>query len=879
MASLVIVESPAKAQTISRFLGKGYVVEASYGHVRDLPESAEDIPAKFKKESWSRLGVNVENEYEPIYIIPADKKKYVKKLKEALKKADHVLLATDEDREGESISWHVVEVLKPEVPIQRIAFHEITREAVRAALEHPRDINTSLVRAQETRRILDRLYGYLLSPVLWKKVRRGLSAGRVQSVAVRLCVLREWERRRFVAAGYWDAEATFEKDGITFGAKLSRVGDKRVANGGDFDPDKGTLKSGADVHWLVGEADARALVSALTRPFTVTKVETKPVRQRPAPPFTTSSLQQEANRKLGFAAKHTMRIAQRLYEGVDLGGERVGLITYMRTDSVTLSSKALKDSEAVIQKLYGKDFTTGPRLYKTKAANAQEAHEAIRPAEVSRTPDSLAKYLDRDMLRLYDLIWKRTLASQMADAELLRTQVEITAEREGADPGVFTASGKQIQFPGYLRAYVEGSDDPEADIADKEILLPALQDGLKLDPKAVEPRGHETLPPARYTEASLVKKLEAEGIGRPSTYASIIDTIQNRGYVFKQKNTLIPTLTAFCVTQLLEKHFFEYVDTQFTAKMEQQLDDISNGDLHWREHLDRFYRGNGSQTLGLKDRISNEEPNIEYPAIELGRHPETGEPVVAKVGRYGPYVQVGDGSENGGERLIASLPLDVAPADLTLEQALTLIEKKLEGPRSVGTDPETGEPIYVLHGRYGAYVQLGETPTEKKAPKPKRASLPKELTEETITLEEALRLLSLPRTLGKHPESGEEVVAAKGRFGPYLVCGSETRSLRAKSDVDVYTIELDQALEILAQPKTGRGRRSAKKTVLKDLGKDKAGKPIQILDGPYGPYVTNGELNASLPNGVSADSYSLEDAIAHLAENGKAPKRKRRRSA
>jgi DNA topoisomerase-1 len=891
MPSLVIVESPAKAKTISRILGSKYVVEASYGHVRDLPERADEIPAKLKKEPWARLGVNVDKDFEPLYVVPDDKKRHVGRLKEAMKKADELLLATDEDREGESISWHVVQVLQPKIPVHRVAFHEITPEAVREAVAHPREVDKNLVRAQESRRILDRLYGYTLSPVLWKKVRRGLSAGRVQSVAVRLCVIRERERQAFRAAGYWDAEAIFTTGGSTFAAKLARVGSRRIASGQDFEQTTGQLKEGADVVWLSDAPDVRTLVDAMQRPFTVTKIDEKPITQRPAPPFMTSSLQQEANRKLGFAARHTMRIAQRLYEGIDLDGERVGLITYMRTDSMTLSERALAEAETVIRDMYGQDYTSGPRRYKTKSKNAQEAHEAIRPTELARTPESLSRYLDRDGLRLYELIWKRTIASQMTEAQILRTSVEISASFGGAAPvrvagngtkevdgdAVFTASGKIVKFPGYLRAYVEGSDDPEAEIADREVILPELRIGQKLDPTKIEAKGHETQPPARYTEASLVKELEAEGIGRPSTYATIIDTIQARGYVVTQSKALVPTVTAFCVNQLLEKHFSEYVDIKFTARLEQELDDISTGELDWREHLEHFYRGNGKREPGLEARVKIEEPRIEYPALMLGKHPKTGEPVVAKVGRYGPYVQIGSNGENG-DRLIASLPTDIAPADLSLEEALTLIQKKQDGPRVVGQDPDTGQPIYVLSGRFGPYVQVGENPKDRKGPKPRRASMPKEFTEATITLPDALKLLSLPRVLGTHPTSGEEIVAAKGRFGAYIKCGAETRSIRGRKDLDVYTIALGEALKLLAEPKVTRGRRTTR-TVLKDLGKDKAGKPIHVLDGPYGPYVTNGEVNASLPEGIGPDDFTLEDAVDHLARNGKAPRRKARTSA
>jgi DNA topoisomerase-1 len=898
MASLVIVESPAKAKTISRILDGGYAVEASYGHIRDLPEGANEIPAKVKKEPWARLGVNVERDFEPLYVVPDSKKKYVHRLKEALKAADEVILATDEDREGESISWHVVQVLKPKVPIRRIAFHEITAEAIREALDNPRDIDQSLVRAQESRRILDRLYGYLLSPVLWKKVRRGLSAGRVQSVAVRLCVMRERERREFSSATYWDAEAEFEVDRTRFTAKLARVGDARLANGQDFDPKTGRLKEDANVLWLESERAVRDLLDRLSRPWEVKRVESKPISQRPAPPFTTSSLQQEANRKLGFTAKRTMQLAQRLYEGIDLNGDRVGLITYMRTDSVTLAARALQDAERVIRKLYGKVYTDGPRIYKTKSANAQEAHEAIRPTEMSRTPESMKKLLDRDLLRLYELVWKRTIASQMSDAQVVRTTVEIAAPIEagraprvgraqGADRGggairagggpheaIFTATGKTIRFPGYLRAYVEGSDDPQAEIADTEILLPHLDERQRLDPLRVDPLSHETTPPARYTEASLVKKLEAEGIGRPSTYATIIDTIQARGYVVKQKNTLVPTFTAFAVMDLLERHFGEYVDIKFTARMEEQLDEIAVGGLDWKQHLRGFYHGHGRKDPGLEKRIAAEEPKIVYPSIRIGSHPESGEPVVARVGRWGAYVQLGEGNGNG-DRKLASLPPEIAPADLTVEQAIALIEKKERGPRLVGRHPASDLPIYATHGRYGAYVQLGETPSDRKAPKPRRAAIPKDLTEESVTLAQAVKLLSLPRTLGTHPGSGEEVVAARGRFGPYVKCGSETRSLRG--DDDVYTITLERALEVLAKPRESRGRSRAAKKILRELGTNgENGKVVQVLDGPYGPYVSDGTKNASLPEHLTPDEVSLDEALEVLAERGKEPRRRGR---
>ncbi len=872
MPTLVIVESPAKAKTLSRILGRGYTVEASYGHIRDLPEKADQIPSKLKKESWARLGVNVRQDFEPLYIIPQEKKKYIKALKEALKNADELLLATDADREGESISWHVVEVLKPKVPVRRIVFHEITDEAIHEALKHPRDIDVNLVRAQESRRILDRLFGYELSPVLWKKVRSGLSAGRVQSVAVRLCVLRERERRRFRAAGYWDVEAEFEKEGRRFTARLIRLGGRRVAGGQEFEADTGELKPGSSALWLRDRQAAERAVAGWRRPWKITSVEEKPLKRRPAPPFTTSSLQQEANRKLRFSGRHTMRVAQRLYEGVDVGGDRIGLITYMRTDSVTLSRKALRDAEEVIRAKYGDAYTRGPRRYTTKSKGAQEAHEAIRPTEIARTPDRLKRSLTPDELRLYELIWKRTVASQMADARLRRTAVEITAPAEIRDSeGLFAATGTAVEFPGFLRAYVEGSDDPAADLADQEVLLPHLEAGSSLEPLAVEPKAHETSPPPRYTEASLLKKLEAEGIGRPSTYATIIDTIQNRGYIVKQKNALVPTFTAHAVTQLLEAHFADYVDTKFTARMERQLDDIARGSLDWKSHLSSFYFGEGPDRPGLEGQIAREEPLIEYPSIEIGRHPETDRPVVVRVGRYGPYLQYEDGE---GERRLASVPEEVAPADLTMKGVLELLERASRGAQLLGHHPETALPIYVAHGRYGTYVQLGESPKRgSREPKPRRASLPRGMREEEVTLELALKWLSLPRTLGTDPGTGEEVIAATGRYGPFIKRGSESRSLGPRDDV--YTIELPRALELLAQPK--RRRRRASRKVLREFGTDGSGLTLRLLDGRYGPYLSNGELNASLPKGTDPESLTPEAASRLLAERGKPPKRQRKK--
>ena len=875
MSSLVIVESPAKAKTLARILGNSYTVEASYGHVRDLPAGADAIPTKFKGEPWARLGVNVQKEFEPLYVIPNDKKKYIKRLKEALADADELLLATDEDREGESISWHVVEVLKPKVPVRRIAFHEITKEAILAALENPRDIDSNLVRAQESRRILDRLFGYELSPVLWKKVQRGLSAGRVQSVAVRLCVERERERRSFRSGCYWDVEAQFAKQEQTFTARLVRVGEQRLATGKDFDPDTGELKQRSQALWVRDEQALQDLMDSWESPWSVTSVEDKPQIRRPAPPFTTSSLQQEANRKLRFSARHTMSIAQRLYEGMDYNSDRIGLITYMRTDSVTLAGRALQEAQEVIREKYGEAYAQGPRRYSTKTKGAQEAHEAIRPTKLSRTPDKLKKYLSHDELRLYELIWKRTVASQMAEARLRRTTVEITAPAaDVASQGVFTSTGTTIEFPGFLRAYVEGSDDPSADLADKEVILPNLEAGEECVPEHLEPKKRETMPPARYSEASLVKKLEAEGIGRPSTYASIIETIQNRGYVVKQNNALIPTFTAFAVTELLEKHFTELVDTSFTARMEQQLDDIAAGTLDWKDHLHSFYFGEGDEDVGLEDQIKAEEPKIEFPAIEIGTHPESGKPIVMRVGRYGPYLDLEDSEE---ERVRASVPDDVAPADLTVDEAVKMLEKAKQGAQLLGHDPESQQNVYLAHGRFGAYVQLGETPERgSKEPKPKRASLPKDVAEQDVTLDKALLWLSLPRSLGVDPENDEEVIATSGRFGPFIKRGKDTRSLPAEDDV--YSVELPRALELLAQPKGRRGRQRAQRTVLKDFGPYEGGANLELLEGRYGPYLTNGDLNASLPKGTDVSSLTAETASTLLRERGKPPKRRQKRS-
>ncbi len=865
---LVIVESPAKARTLSRFLGNKYRVEASYGHIRDLPESAAEVPAEIKGKSWGRLGVDTDGDFTPYYVVPADKKKNVTALKAAMKDASELILATDPDREGESISWHLKELLKPKVKVRRIVFHEITEEAVNAALAEAHDVDENLVRAQESRRILDRLYGYTLSPVLWKKVQTGLSAGRVQSVAVRLIVEREEERIAFRSGSYWDLEAKLRSGSTEFGATLAKVGGQRVATGKDFDS-KGILTS--NTVRLLGEKDAQGLRETLMRrlPWSVTSVEEKPFNKRPSPPFTTSTLQQEANRKLGFSSERTMQIAQRLFQGMDLGGgDLEGLISYHRTDSTTLSTKALAEAADAVKQLYGAEYHN-QRQYQTKVRNAQEAHEAIRPTHFNRTPASLEKILESDELKVYELIWKRAVASQMADARMLRTTVEITGDTNDGGPVTFTSSGNAIEFAGYLRAYVEGSDDPTAALDEQETILPKLAVGDqvwspdKLDEDLIllnlDAKGHETSPPARYTEASLVKRLEEEGIGRPSTYAPTVATIQRRGYVSRQGKALVPSFTAFAVTRLLRDHFGDYVDIGFTAEMEEILDKISNGEKDWLVFLAEFYRGD-KKHRGLEHLVEDKADEIEYPVIELGKDPESNLPVRVRIGRYGPFLQLGS-QNDGGPR--ASLPEDLAPADLTLDKAVQLLKAKAQGPKALGADPETGQQIYVMHGRFGAYVQLGETPEDRDAEKPRRASLGRDYTEETITLDAALRLLSLPRELGKG-DDGEPILANLGRFGPYVKHGSEFRSLE-ESD-DVYTISFERAKELLAQPKKSMRRARQAPKELKNLGKHPdSGAEVKILDGRYGPYVTDGETNASVPKGTQVEAVTMASAVELLA--------------
>jgi len=842
--TLVIVESPTKARTIRGLLPKEFRVEASMGHVRDLPNNASEIPAAHKGEKWANLGVNTAKDFEPLYVVPKDKKKVVKELKDALKGADQLLLATDEDREGESISWHLAQLLDPKVPVKRMVFHEITKEAISQALENPRELDMELVHAQETRRILDRLVGYTLSPLLWKKVAWGLSAGRVQSVSVRLLVERERARRAFRSGTYWDLKASLAHEQIPFDAKLTHLGGERVANGSDFDESTGAIKVGSKVK-LLAEAEARALQqAAMAGRWQVAAVEAKPTVRKPVAPFTTSTLQQEANRKLRLSARDTMRTAQALYER--------GFITYMRTDSVNLSEQAIKAARSCVTERYGQDYLSpAPRQFTTKSRNAQEAHEAIRPAgEAFRTPGETG--LEGRDLALYELIWKRTVASQMADARLTMLSIDL----EVAD-STFRATGKRIDFPGFFRAYVEGSDDPDAALEGQEVLLPALKVGDAPDCRSVEALSHQTQPPARYSEAALVKMLEKEGIGRPSTYASIIGTIIDRGYATLQANALIPSFTAFAVTALLEEHFPDLVDTGFTARMENTLDEISTGKVRWLPYLEDFYKGEE----GLEALVQRREGDIDP------GHSRTvaleGLPCVVRIGRFGAYLESRRVGTDGEEELLkATLPQEITPADLDADKAELILRQKSEGPESIGEDPETGEQVYLLFGQYGPYLQLGQASEE--TPKPKRASLPKGVKPEEMKLEDALGLLRLPRHLGEHPDGGK-VQAGLGRFGPYVVHdkGKGEKDYRSiKAEDDVLVIDLTRALELLAQPKRGRGGRTA----LKDLGTPEgANEAIQLFDGPYGLYVKQGKVNASLPEGTTADTLTLEQAVELLA--------------
>ena len=885
--SLVIVESPAKARTISKYLGSDYEVESSIGHIRDLPSTASEIPASVKDESWARLGVNVDEGFQPLYVVPRAKSSQVAKLRKMVKSANEVYLATDEDREGEAIAWHLCEVLNPKVPVKRMVFDEITKSAIAAAVHNTRDIDEKLVAAQETRRILDRLFGYEVSPVLWRKVKPKLSAGRVQSVATRLIVDRERARMRFVSAGYWDLEAklnTRTDAPQSIDVKLVELGGKRVASGKDFVDETGKLKDAAAVR-LIDESGARSLAGRLeSAEFRVAEVKEKPFTNRPYAPFITSTLQQEAARKLRFSAHRTMRIAQNLYEN--------GYITYMRTDSTNLSSQAIDAARNQVRELYGDDYLPDqPRMYTRKSKNAQEAHEAIRPAgESFRTPKSVAGELDADARRLYELIWKRTVACQMKDAVGMRTTIRVEADAGEDGVAAFTASGKVIKFAGFWRAYVEGSDDPEAELEDQEKVLPPVAEGNVLDAESVTPLGHSTQPPPRFTEAGLIKELEERGIGRPSTYATIIQTILDRGYVWKKGTALVPTFTAFAVTNLLEQHLPDLVNYDFTARMEDGLDAIANGDRESAPWLHDFYfgepngKGNGNgdhiAAVGLKKLVSRSGEDIDPRAVcsvEIGKA-EDGRTVTARVGRYGPYVQINDSDER------ATIPEDLPPDELTVERALELIAEAAKGDRVLGHDPETNKPIYIKTGRFGPYVQLGdpeltESGKVKRGGKPKMASLWPGMTMDSITFDEAAELLSFPRELGKHPETGELITVQDGKFGPYVRMGTESRSL--ENHEKLRTVTLTEAVEILKQPK-GR-RRAAQPSVMAELGKHPDSEaPIQVKNGRFGPYVTDGTVNATIPKGRDPSSVTLQDALELIAareqkmrDQGKDPRAKK----
>jgi DNA topoisomerase-1 len=850
MSKLVIVESPAKARTIEKYLPDDFVVRASMGHVRDLPDNAGQLPKKFRKESWASLGVNVENGFEAHYVEKEGRsKKSLSELRSLLKEADELYLATDEDREGEAISWHLLEALKPKVPVKRMVFHEITKSAITAALENTREVDENLVEAQEARRILDRLVGYPLSLLVAKKIKYGLSAGRVQSPAVRLIVERERERRRFKIGSYWDLKATLDKDKQTFDANLVAVDGTRLASGKDFDETTGKVEEGKDV-LLLGEKEAKELVEKLKgKPLTVADINERSYTSNPRAPFTTSTLQQEASRKLGMGASDTMSVAQRLYEN--------GFITYMRTDSMNLSGQAINAARAAVKSLYGEDYLSErPRNFSTKSKGAQEAHEAIRPTGDNFTHPDKTGLKGREY-KLYDLIWKRTVACQMAEARKTSIRYDLQVEVDGKKLD-FRANGTRIDFPGFLRAYVEGSDDPEASLEDKEVLLPKVDKGDDVKCKKVEPIGHETKPPARYTEASLVKKLEEEGIGRPSTYATIINKITDGRYGRKEGRSIVPTFTAFAVADFFTNYFPDLVDLKFTARMEDELDQIAAGKETKTDYLHEFYRKEGA----FADKVEQGDEKIVPDDVKVVDLEEL-DGFVLKVGPYGPYAQM-----TSDEDRKVNVPEEIAPADLTEAQLKELLEAREAGPEVLGTHPDTGDNIYLMNGRYGHYLQLGDREKGSKK-KPKTGSLMKDMQPEDVTLEIAVQLLSLPRELGKHPEDGKKIEAGIGRYGAFIRHNKDYRNL--DSEDQVFTVTLDDALKKLAEPK---GRRRSSQKVLKDLGEHE-GETVQILDGRYGPYVKMGKTNASLPKGTKPEDVDMKKAL-ELVEERKAKKGKKK---
>ena len=870
---LVIVESPAKAKTIGGYLGDGFVVESSIGHIRDLPNNAADTPAKIKNEPWGRLAIDVDHGFTPYYVVPRDKKTHISKLKSLLKDADELFLATDGDREGEAIAWHLLDELKPKnIPVHRMVCHEITKPAIQEAAAHPRELDMDLVEAQETRRLLDRLYGYEVSPVLWRKVMSGLSAGRVQSVATRLVVDREKERMAFKMASYWDLEGTFDagadRDPRMFPAKLYSVDGSRVASGANFGDD-GVLKASAKNVVHLDRSKAEALAAALQdTTYDVRSVESKPYRRSPYPPFRTTTLQQEASRKLGMSSSTTMSVAQRLYEN--------GFITYMRTDSTTLSGAAIGAARAQVQELYGAEYVPdAPRTYANKVKNAQEAHEAIRPAGDSfRTPAQTG--LTGDQFRLYELIWMRTVASQMKDATGQSVSIRIGGAASTGEDVVFSASGRVITFHGFLKAYVEGTDDSSASKDDQETRLPNLLEGDRVTSASVSASGHETKPPSRYTEATLIKELEEREIGRPSTYASIISTIINRGYVYKKGTALVPAWIAFSVTRLLQEHFTRLVDYEFTAGLEEILDEISRGEKNKVDELTEFYFGS-EKLAGVKPLVDGLG---EIDAKDLATFPvlDNGEPtgIDLRVGKYGPYLE-GPGPDGGdGAAVRANVPDDLPPDELTAAKARELLANPAGEEIELGTHPETGLRVVAKNGRFGPYVTEVLPEDAPKSAKPRTGSLFKSMSLDTVTLEDAMKLMSLPRVVGTDAE-GVEITAQNGRYGPYVKKGKESRSL--DSEEQLFEITLEEALAKLAEPRT-RGRRAAAPP-LKELGNDPvSGKPVVLKEGRFGPYVTDGETNASLRAGDSVESVTPERAAELLQgrrERGPAKKRASRK--
>jgi DNA topoisomerase-1 len=850
---LVIVESPTKAKTIRKFLGKNYIVESCMGHVRDLPQSAKDIPEKVKKQKWAHLGVNVDDDFDPVYTIPKNKTKIVKLLKDRLEDASELILATDEDREGESISWHLQETLKPKVPVKRMVFHEITKEAIEKALTKFRHIDLNLVRAQEARRILDRLVGYTISPLIWKKVAYGLSAGRVQSVAVRLVSEREHKRMAFKKAEYWSVTAECEKGDIDFESKIHTYKNQRVAFGKDFDGETGKLIQDKGGHALVlSAAKAEEIKKQLTgQKWSVSEVEEKPFSRKPAPPFITSTLQQESNRKLGLGARDAMRVAQSLYEQ--------GFITYMRTDSTFLSEQAIQAARAEINELYGKEFLPAqPRTFEhKKSKGAQEAHEAIRPSGTRFvSPDeSGLKGSEREM---YDMIWKRTMASQMVDSQ--QRQVLVKFE---VGEAVFSASGMTIIFPGFLKAYEEGTDEEKDNELDRR--LPSLKKGDAVKCLKFETHQHETKPPARFTEASLIQTMEREGIGRPSTYAPTIATIMDRGYVRKSGSALVPTFTALVVNKLLSQHLPQYVDLQFTSKMEDSLDEIADGDLNSTDYLKQVYFGK----TGLSELVKKQEKAID-PVEARSIRFDNLQGYEIRVGRYGAYICR---MENKTDEICASLPDGQNPAEIDKEAVEKLIEQKINGVDSIGKDPASGKPVYVLTGRYGPYVQLGDIEEGKEKEKLKRVSIPPTIPLETVDFPKAMQLLALPKPLGIHPGIQKDIKLGIGRFGPYVVCDGDYRSI--PKGEDFLTVTFDRAMELYAQPKKGRGRAAP----LKDLGKyPETEDAVQVFDGKYGPYIKCAKVNVSLPEGKTPETITLAEAIELLSGKMEKPKPKAKKS-